>query len=293
MGTMTAIRKDLDFNRGLSSLIEVLKNLAVSQYRSLEHRFKSFDKFNKAIESYFEFVDFAKVSHPFISPVNKSQAVVVVTSDGGLLGGLNRQVVSAGIAELEKNPGQLVVIGQRGKMYAREKGVPYVAFSGIHDEDRQNQALQLRDYLYACVLEGKFGFLKVVYPRPVSFTVQRVEIVSFLPFVPDFPVDRKPALKDALREGVAGGAAKDVIFESKLSDIVEYLIYLWMGQRLFEIFGLSRLSEFAARYVHLEDGLRRLKETDGKLKLRYFRLRHEIIDQSMRELFSARLLYSQ
>lgn len=286
MGTMAVIKKDLDFNRGLSSLIEVLKNLAVAQYRSLERRFKSFDKFTKAVESYLEFVDFTKVSHPFISPINKSQLVVVVTSDSGLLGGLNNQVVSAGIAELEKNPGELVVIGQRGKIYARDRGVSYVAFPGINDEDRHHQASQLRDYLYQRVLEDKFGFLKVVYPRPESFTVQRVEVISFLPFVPDSPIGRAPGQAETK-------VAKDVIFESKLSDIVEYLIYLWMGQRLFEIFGLSRLSEFAARYVHLEDSLRRLKEMDGKLKLRYFRLRHEIIDQSMRELFSARLLYSQ
>ena len=285
MQTMAVIKKDMDFNRGLSSLIEVLKNIAVSQYRSLEHKFGGFDKFMQAVESYFKFIDFAQVHHQFLRPTNPQQVIVVVTSDSGLLGGLNMQVVSRALAELQNNPGQLVVIGERGKMYARESGLPFVAFPGINDEARLAQAFQLRDYLFKNALGGKFGLLKVVYPHPVSFTVQRVECVTFIPFLPSFLTAQE---KDPHRANVLA----NVIFESKPGDIVEYLVYLWMGQRLYDIFGLSRLSEFAARYVHLEDSLRRLKEMDGKLKLQYFRVRHEIIDQSMRELFSARLLYN-
>jgi ATP synthase F1 gamma subunit len=284
MQTMSVIKKDLDFNRGLSSLIEVLKNIAVSQYRSLERKLKIFDKFMKTVEGYFEFVDFSKVAHPFISPINTFQVVVAVTSDSGLLGGLNMQVISTAVAQLGNNPGQLVVIGGCGKMYASEYGVPYVAFPGIKDEDRLAQALQLRDYLYQRALAGEFGLLKVVYPHPVSFTVQRVEVVPFFPFA--------PALVGQQQGKAVTEMVKSVILESDISDIVEYLLYLWMGQKLYEIFGLSRLAEFAARFVHLEDSLRRLKEMDGKLKLKYFRVRHEIIDQSMRELFSSRLIYS-
>jgi F0F1-type ATP synthase gamma subunit len=109
--------------------------------------------------------------------------------------------------------------------------------------------------------------------------------LTFFPWLPEFLARQQ---QNPAKTQVTG----NVIFESSITDIVEYLIYLWMGQRLYDIFGLSSLSEFAARYVHLEDSLRRLKEMDGKLKLQYFRVRHEIIDQSMRELFSARLLYN-
>lgn len=284
MRTMTVIKKDMEFNRGLSSLIEVLKNIAVSQYRSLEHKFGGFDKFMQAVESCFDFIDLEVLKHPFLNPKNKVQAVVAVTSDSGLLGGLNMQVVSRALAELMQNPGHLIVIGERGKVYAQDAGVGFTAFPGINDEERLPQAFQLRDYLFRNALKGKFGLLKIVYPHPVSFTVQRVESVSFLPFRPEFAKNQQGSDKLALMQ--------NVIFESRLGDLIEYLVYLWMGQRIFDIFGLSRLSEFAARYVHLEDSLRRLKEMDLKLRLQYFRVRHEIIDQSMRELFSARLLYN-
>jgi ATP synthase F1 gamma subunit len=281
MKTLPDIKKDLEFNKGLASLIEVLKNIAVAQFRVMEQKVKIYERFTRTIDSFFELIDPQVVPHPFLRFRDKPQAVVAVTSDGGLLGGLNMQVVNAALLELEKKPGKLIVIGERGKMYARESRVPFVAFTGVKDEDRYAQAMQVRDYLFNKIREGAFGDLIVVYPYPVSFTVQRVEAARFLPFMPS----AKP--QTLSKDGVF-----DVILESKIGDVVEYLLYLWVGQRLYEIFGLSRLAEFAARYIHLEESLQKLKEMDNKLKLQYFRVRHELIDRNMRELFSARLLYA-
>jgi ATP synthase F1 gamma subunit len=284
MKTLSVVKKDLEFNQGLSSLIEVLKNIAVSQYRILEQKIRAFEKFMLTIESFFEFIDFSQVNHPFLVDQAKPQAVVAITSDSGLLGGLNMQVVTKAVGELERAPGQLIVIGERGKMYAAESRLPFIAFPGIVDEDRYGQAMQLRDYIMTKALKGSFGNLKVVYPHPLSFTVQRVEMVSFLPF--------SPALTIEPGQQTSGHIPKDILLESRLDDVIEYLLYLWIGQKFYDIFGLSRLAEFAARYVHLEESLQKLKEMDGKLKLQYFRIRHELIDRNMRELFSARLLYA-
>ena len=71
-----------------------------------------------------------------------------------------------------------------------------------------------------------------------------------------------------------------------------YLVYLLMAQRLFEILQFARLAEYAARTTHLEESSDKIKEIDKKLQLKYFRARHEIIDQQMRELFTVRSLYS-
>jgi ATP synthase F1 gamma subunit len=280
MKTLSVIKKDLEFNRGLSALIEVLKNISVSQYRALEHKIKSFEVFLESIESFFGLIDSSRCIHPFLQPVNKSLAVVAVTSDSGLMGGLNMQVVNAAVEEIEKGSGQMIVIGERGKMYASEHKIPFVSFPGIKEEQRHEQAMQMRDYLAAKALRGTFGSLKVIYPHPVSFTVQKVATVSFLPFT----------IKDQ-GSAVTLHPSK-IIHESKPDDSIEYLVHLWMGQKLFEIFGLSRLAEYAARYVHLEDSLQKLKTMDAKQKLEYFRVRHELIDRNMRELFSARLLYA-
>jgi ATP synthase F1 gamma subunit len=281
MKPLSIVKKDLEFNSSLSSLLEVLKNISVSQYRALESRMKTHEKLKTAIYSFLELIDPRQVDHPFLVPRNKSQIVVAVTSDSGLLGGLNHEVVYTALAELEKIPGRLVVIGERGKMVARDSGVPIVSFSGVREEEQYAQMIQLRKYLVTKFFEDSVGYLKVVYPRPVTFTVQKIEVISFLPFH-----------LETVQETQASAFFKEVIFESRSADIVEYLIFTWLGQKLSEIFILSRLAEFAARFVHLEGSCQRMKEMDKKLRLEYFRIRHELIDRNMRELFSSRLIYA-
>jgi ATP synthase F1 gamma subunit len=281
MKTLSSLKKDLEFNRGLSSLIEVLKTIAVAQYRVLEQRIKSHEKLILTIESFLELIDTKKIRHPFINPGDRPQAVIAITSDSGLLGGLNMQVIAHSLSEIEKSGGKIIVVGERGKSYVQESKIPFVAFSGIKDEERYEQAMQLRDYCIDKVLAGSIGAVKIVYPHPVSFTIQRVETVTFIPFEP------RP-----VKSGYSPPVGPDIILESSPGDIIEYLGSLWLGQKLHEIFGLSRLSEFAARFVHLEGSHQRLKDMDGKIRLEYFRVRHELIDRNMRELFAARLLYA-
>jgi ATP synthase F1 gamma subunit len=281
MKTLSTVKKDLEFNTGLSSLIEVLKNIAVSQFHTLENKMKDYDTLLNAINSFFELVDPNQAKHPFLIPRDKTQIVVAFTSDSGLLGGLNMQVINAAQLELQQMPGRLVVVGERGKAYAQESKNPFVSFGGIKEEEQYSQVKQLRDYLVNSFLNESTGYLKVVFPRPVSFTVQKAEVVNVLPFCQDS------------KEGVASNEPlTDVILESRPEDIIEYLVYLWLGQKLNQISILSRLSEFAARFVHLEGSSQRLKEMDKSLKLQYFRIRHENIDCSMRELFATRLLYA-
>jgi hypothetical protein len=81
--------------------------------------------------------------------------------------------------------------------------------------------------------------------------------------------------------------------ESSIANTLEYLVWFWLGQRLYEVLGLSRLAELAARSVHLEGSCQELQRRGQKLRLRYFRQRHEVIDRNMRELFAARALYGQ
>lgn len=277
MKTLSNLKKDIEFNQGHASLIEALKNIAVAQFKIHEQKLKSFEKFILMAEDFFALIVINNINHPFLNPRKGILAVVAVTSDSGLLGGLNLKVINQALAELEKAPGKLIVIGECGKNYLRETKVSFVSFGGVNDEARYVQAMQLRDYCLDKVLEGAFGSLKIVYPHPVSFTVQRVETVTILPFTSTRKVN------------VSRG---DLILESSPADIAQYLISVWIGQKFYDIFGLSRLSEFAARFVHLEESSQKLKDIEKNLKLQYFRVRHEVIDRNMRELFSARLLYA-
>ena len=173
-------------------------------------------------------------------------------------------------------PTTIIVVGERGKMYVQGSGCRLVSFPGIQDEERRAQSMQLRDYLMERTLAGEFDTVKVVYPRAVTFGVQRIKMVSFLPFETEAAMKASP------------GSFPELILESRMSDILEYLVYLWMGEMLYTIFGFSRLAEFSARYVHLDESEEKLKEEQKKVRLEYFRIRHELADRALRELISGR-----
>ncbi len=281
MKLLSQIRKDMEFNQDLYGLIDVLKAIAISQYRVLEKRIKLFDKFSSALENLFSLINIDKAEHPLLNAGDRKPGVIAVTSDAGLIGGLNAQVMNLALKEVTSNQAKLLVIGERGKIYAKDKGIPFTGFAGINDEARLSQAQQLRDYVLSQELSGKLGALKIIYPYPLSIVSQVVKILQLVPF-------SKEDMKIALRQP---SEKAELILESSASDIAGYLVYLFLGEKFYEIFGLSRLAELSARFVHLENSKTRIEQFNKQLKLQYFRQRHELIDRNMRELFTARLQF--
>lgn len=279
------IRKNIGFNKNFRSLLEVLKLVAVSQYHILERELKVFDAFGQTLSEFFDSIDLSRVQHPFLDPGDRPMAVVTVTSDAGLLGGMNLQVVSCAADLVRESSGRLIVIGERGQVYAQDLKMPFVYFPGVVDSERHRQAAEIRDFLIEKILAGQIGAVRVVYPKAISLVFYRLETETLMPFVRKSETSR-PAPDSA-------EPATAPIFESTPAEILEYLVFLYLGERFYEIFGMSRLAEQTARFVHLEESSQRIADTNKKLLLQYFRRRHEIIDQNMRELFAARSIYAK
>lgn len=281
------IKRTIDFNKNFSSLLEVLKLVAVSEYRNLESRFKTFERLQTMLGEFFQSVDLTRVRHPFLTPEGQT-CVVAVTSDAGLLGGMNMRVISKAADLVRQMSGRLLVIGERGLPYVIETGLSYVSYPGIVDAKRYSQALEIRDYLLEKVIKNEYGPILVVYPRAHSFVMHRVEVAQLIPFTlkEDGGNKHNTDLK-------AKNYSSEVILESDPADVAEYLVGVVFAQRLYDIFGYARICEQAARYLHLEESCNKILEMNKKLYLQYFRRRHEIIDANMRDLFASRSLYAK
>jgi ATP synthase F1 gamma subunit len=293
MSTISDIKKDMEFYRDFSSLIDALKAITISQFQTLERKLKTFDDFNKEVEGFFGLLNLKAVNHPFVDAGNLPQGAVAVTSDAGLIGGLNSRIVNIAVSHLKGRDDKLAVVGLQGHRFAGGHNIDFKAFPGIGDKQGYELATQVRDYIVKEVLAGRLGAVKLIFPFALSITNQRVVELDLLPCT-KWPKKDSSSLqegdfKDQLSKSTV---PQDLIIESSLADIVEYLVYLWIGHKLYEVFQFSRLAEYAARVVHLEESAQKVKEIESKLRLKYFRQRHEVIDQQMRELFSARSLYA-
>lgn len=282
------LKRTIDFNKGFRSLLEVLKLVAVSEYHNLEHKFSAFDRLDTMLGEFFASVDLTKLKHPFLQPTGQP-CIVAVTSDAGLLGGLNARVVNKSVELARQMGGKILVIGERGLPYVVEANIAYISYPGIVDSKRYSQALEIRDYLLEKVLSGELGPITVVYARAFTFVTHRVETTPMIPF----QMLKRENTVVAKDDAKAKRYSDDVILESDPADVAEYLVSLVIAQRLFEIFGYARICEQAARYLHLEESCNKIQEKNKELYLQYFRRRHEIIDANMRDLFASRSLYAK
>lgn len=299
MQTISDIKKDREFYRNFSSIIDVLKGIAIAQYHVLEKKIQHFEDFMQLLAGFFDLLDMRSIHHPFIDPGDAPLGVVAVTSEAGLLGGLNHRVMMGAFSYLKNPQSRLIVIGLQGQKIAQGYKVPCKTFTAITDEQRYLHALQIRDEIVQSVLGRKMGAVRIIYPFAISIKIQQVDDLSLLPLK-----DWRKSLsaEDKMKEKTKDTAVsetietpvfgEDVLLETHPSDFVEYLISIWMGQKIFDILQLARLAELAARTIHLEESSQKVKEIDKKLQLKYFRARHEIIDQQMRELFTARSIYA-
>ncbi|MBI3324643.1 MAG: F0F1 ATP synthase subunit gamma [Candidatus Omnitrophica bacterium] len=274
MVPLIKLKKDVSFNSELTHVVDVLRGIATARYYVLERQLALFEPFFQAAEIILSAVPISQLMHPFVQARSKVTGVVMVTSDAGFLGGLNTQVVNMGLRQAAGGP--LTVIGERGASYLRDLRKACTAFPGIEDASRFALASAVKDHVVGQCLSGECGRVAVVFPKPVSFSVQEVTTEVLLPcssWVPE------------------GRLSPDTIWESSMEEIVEYVVAHWIAHRLDETFALSRLAELAARAVHLENSYQELMRRGKKLRHEYFRARHEVIDRSMREIFSAQLLY--
>lgn len=280
MQTVQKLKKELELNSELISLLDVLKSVAASEYHILEKKKDDFTRFLETFKGFFQMLDFSSVAHPFVDG-HGSLGIILVTSDEGFMGGLNNRVIATGLDYPGAKEARFMVIGEKGAGYLKAAGIEFVFFPGVKQDNIYDFAVSLKDHIAKEALAGRFNRLVLVYPKSISFTAQRVEVIKILP-VSELFEQSEPAEK--------GRELKDVLLESSLGRIIEYLLEAWVTEKLLMVFQESKLSEFSSRTVRLEESHQVLTEIGNALQLRYFRQRRNVVDKQMRETFSTQLI---
>ncbi|MFA6358173.1 MAG: F0F1 ATP synthase subunit gamma [Candidatus Omnitrophota bacterium] len=285
---LTILRKDLAFNKVMENVIEVLKGVAATEYFHLQSKRKSFDEFEGYLRELFQAIDVRNFQHPFLGGSSSASNIVLITSDAGFLGELNIAVVNHGLAQYRSGD-SFTIVGGEGVRYIGEQDVEYSSFPGIDDNISYNGVAKLRDHIVKEFLEKKLSNTVIIYPHFVSFSVQKVELFQLLPCRFLFPQDFGSSSANKNRSKLFGIDSEErIILDSPLKKIVEYAVKVWIGQLLYLIFWESKLSEWAARVMHLERSTNEIRDQQKKMRLQYFRTIHERSDKSTREIFVSR-----
>lgn len=286
---LNKLRKEADFNKEIGGIINVLKGVASAEFYHLQKTRKRLDEFMGYLQNFFKLFDIDGWQHIFLEKSSLPSAIVLMTSDMGFLGKLNISVVSAALKQFQgKHSGKgdfsevkekFIVVGKQGARYIEEAGMDFVSFPGISDEVNYEGSEKLADFIFKGFLNKEFGKVFVVYPHFVSFTSWNIQTYQLFP------------CRFLFSEGLKleNQEEEKVIIEPTKSKVLEYLVKVWMNYILYGIFWESKLSEWAARIMHLEGSHYEIKQLDKKIRFEYFRLLHEKSDKNIREIFSSRL----
>lgn len=279
MQSIQKLREELDLNTDMTGLMDVLKGIAISEFWALAKKQGRFARFMNAFNGFFNILNFSGIDHPFAKSAGRL-AILIITSDEGFMGGLNTRVIDAALNNPEAKESELLIVGEQGAVRLSALNQKFTSFPEIDYDQRFEASIKLRDHIVQGARKGTFGRLVVYYPKPVSFMVQKVEELQILPATELFKE----------QEMIDEEEIKDLIVESSLYDMICYLVEIWIVQKLYEVFEDSKLAEFSARTVHLEEKSQLLQGRTKDVRYKYIRHLHELIDKDMREIFSAQIV---
>jgi len=225
----------------------------------------------------------AEIAHPLfeVRPV-KSRLYVVITSDKGLCGSYNMNVlklahktIDASISEGVAT--QVYAVGRKGAEYFGKRGYTVFArhddFVGEANSERGNL---VGNAAVRAFIDGTFDEVRVIYAAFVSTMTQKPVEVPLLPIAPDAVADGESAK--------AGRSNQAYIWEPSQAEIFATLLPLYLKKRVFMTLSEAFTSEHAARMTSMSAATENAGEMIDALTLRRNRERQASITSELLDI---------
>ncbi len=224
------------------------------------------------------------VDHPLLQThddVNRS-AVVVITSDRGLAGGYNANILRSAVGHIEEQRGRGVE--PRVHMVGR-KGINFFKFlrrevaeqtTGLGDKPRFEQIEPIANDLMDRFTRGEIASVHVVYMRFHSAGVQRPAVMQLLPL----------STEQQGSDAAASASARPVEYEFSPDpkQLLDELLPATVRVRLFQAFNDAIVSEQVARMVAMKAATDAAQDMIKALTREYNRARQTQITMELLDI---------
>lgn len=221
-------------------------------------------------------------SHPLLQKREGKQVeVLVVTSDRGLCGGFNGNIVrksSEFVRQCEAQGLQvnLSLVGRKGRDYFRRRAWPIrQEWTGIFDKLSFEHALDIGADLTDHFVKGTYDELYVVYNEFKSAIQQRV-IVEKL-----FPIDAQEEFGAHTSAGLSGGS---YLYEPDEAALLSALIPKHFQVQTYRILLESAAAEHGARMAAMDGATRNAGQLIKKVTLYYNKTRQAAITKELMDI---------
>lgn len=279
MATLKEIRIRLNAVKNIQKITKAMKMVAAAKVRKAQDRILSTRPYaSKLSDLMRDLVSLNDISsHPLIQDREvKKRLVVLITSDRGLCGAFNSNIIKHTISHLERlgTDTGLITIGKKGNDYfAKRKYNVIRNYPNVfHDLNIQSSNEIVND-LKKMYVSGEYDFIEIIYNEFKSIVKQNIVTETFLPFK-----------KNTVSKGKKAGG--DFIFEPDAKEILLELIPKELNIQFWKALLESNASEQGARMTAMETASNNAGDVIKELNLNYNRARQESITTELLEIVS-------
>ncbi|HEV8539669.1 MAG TPA: ATP synthase F1 subunit gamma [Nitrospiraceae bacterium] len=280
MPSLQSLRRKIGAIKNTQKITKAMKMVAAAKLKRAQDRILSArpygHKMREVIANLSKRVN--RAAHPLLQKrPPKIVEVLVVTSDRGLCGAFNANIVRKAIEFIRQTEaaGQKVtvsLVGRKGRDYFRRRPWPIrQEWTGVFDRLTYEHGIDIGQDLIDHFTKGTFDELYVIYNEFKSAIQQRV-IVEKL-----FPID---ALDDA--EATTSGGS--YLYEPDEDELLAALIPKHFQIQAFRILLESAAAEHGARMAAMDGATRNAGELIKKLTLYYNKTRQAAITKELMDI---------
>jgi F-type H+-transporting ATPase subunit gamma len=292
-------RKAVDNIRKITRTMELI---ATNRFRKALNRATEAEAFTRKIAELV--ADLGQTSqettHPLLEkhdPVKKT-LLLVLTSNRGLAGGYNGNVLRAALARYQDNQTDgletsLEVAGKRGIGYFRfRKLATDATYTNFEDKPQFSEVEVLADKYIKMYVSGSIDRLDVAFTRFISSSRQVATVQTLLPISTADLAQAGPSVRQsnsatAKESGPASGHSAEPVSYEFLPDaksILEEIVPVSFKVRLFKCFLDAAVSEQIARMVAMGGATKNADDLVKSLSRQYNRARQAQITRDLADI---------
>jgi F-type H+-transporting ATPase subunit gamma len=291
------IRGKIKSFENTKKITKAMEMVSVAKMRKAQDRMRAARPYAEKIRSLAANLSQAtpEYKHPFMVPHDdaKTAGFILVTTDKGLCGGLNTNVLRAVTAKLKELEGkgvktQSVAIGNKGYGFLNRIGAPIVSHvTHLGDKPSLDKLIGPVKVLLDAYAEGKLSAVYLCYTRFINTIKQEPVVQQLLPL--SAASMSAQAAKDASAAGNGGATgatqhAWDYLYEPDAPTVIDELLVRYAEALVYQAVAENMASEHSARMVAMKAATDNAGNLIAELKLIYNRTRQAAITKELSEI---------
>ena len=280
MASLREIRRKIKSVKSTQQITKAMKMVAAARLRRAQARILSARPFAQKMEELMTDL-LVKVGSDHEHPLFKRRdgrrrALFLVTSDRGLCGAFNTNLIRETIKYLTKYGSQnvdLFVVGRKGRDYFRRMGTPLAKdYANVMTALNFAHAELMTADLLAGYERNPWVAVDLLYNEFKSVIQQKMVVKTLLPLTPI--------------ETVEARAWPDFLYEPVKEELLEFVMMRFLKSQIFRVLLESCAAELGARMAAMDNATRNAKELMNSLTLTMNRTRQASITKEILEVVS-------